>query len=293
MEKIGRNDTCYCGSGKKYKHCCLNLKPSGSYTLPSGKPVGTYAEEDVVHQLIAHSPAFKKYYEAERESIGEILWIKSSKDVELILGFQNGQKGKMYHLTGKTGLNKLIVLEQIPPSLNDEFIIAHEMGHILIFNKKFPGISPHLPKNIENDEKNERIHLASSMTTMIHDPLCNSLLKTYGISYGNMYQDYILDMLKNWRNIEEPVSNTYLAHIMVFGYVLTNLHDATIISESAYLEKYNKFFDNKFPNIAEEGKYVLDLIEIYGYDTPENLTLLYRDIINSMELNAVCKLQKA
>lgn len=23
-EKIGRNDPCFCGSGKKYKHCCIN-----------------------------------------------------------------------------------------------------------------------------------------------------------------------------------------------------------------------------------------------------------------------------
>jgi len=24
MGKIKRNETCFCGSGKKYKHCCLN-----------------------------------------------------------------------------------------------------------------------------------------------------------------------------------------------------------------------------------------------------------------------------
>lgn len=24
MQKIGRNDPCPCGSGHKYKHCCLN-----------------------------------------------------------------------------------------------------------------------------------------------------------------------------------------------------------------------------------------------------------------------------
>lgn len=24
--KIGRNDPCPCGSGKKYKHCCLNKR---------------------------------------------------------------------------------------------------------------------------------------------------------------------------------------------------------------------------------------------------------------------------
>jgi hypothetical protein len=25
--KIGRNDPCFCGSGRKYKHCCLKLAP--------------------------------------------------------------------------------------------------------------------------------------------------------------------------------------------------------------------------------------------------------------------------
>lgn len=290
MEKIGRNDSCYCGSGKKYKNCCLNSKPSGFYILPSGKSVGTYAEDDVVKQLISSSSAFKDFYETERESIGEIHWIKSNKDVESILGFRKGQKGKMYYLTGKTGLKKLIVLDQIPPSLDDEFIIAHEMGHFLIFNKYFPGVGPYLPNGLENNEKNERIRLASSMSTMIHDPLCNSLLKKYGISYGNMYRDHILSVL-NWKNVEEPAPNTYSAHTFVFEYVLSNLHDAMIISERDCLEKYNKFFESKFPSITEEGKFILDLIEIYGYDTPEKLTFLYQDIINSMELGAVCKLE--
>lgn len=27
MKKIGRNDPCHCGSGKKYKRCCLNIVP--------------------------------------------------------------------------------------------------------------------------------------------------------------------------------------------------------------------------------------------------------------------------
>ncbi|KUO52319.1 MAG: hypothetical protein APF76_04605 [Desulfitibacter sp. BRH_c19] len=27
MSKVGRNDTCPCGSGKKYKHCCINREP--------------------------------------------------------------------------------------------------------------------------------------------------------------------------------------------------------------------------------------------------------------------------
>ena len=31
--KIGRNEPCPCGSGKKYKHCCLNAQEKTSMTL--------------------------------------------------------------------------------------------------------------------------------------------------------------------------------------------------------------------------------------------------------------------
>lgn len=31
--KIGRNDLCYCGSGKKYKHCCLKRSIMSEYDL--------------------------------------------------------------------------------------------------------------------------------------------------------------------------------------------------------------------------------------------------------------------
>lgn len=30
MTKIGRNDPCPCGSGRKYKHCCLNRPDTAS-----------------------------------------------------------------------------------------------------------------------------------------------------------------------------------------------------------------------------------------------------------------------
>ncbi|CDR34047.1 Conserved hypothetical protein [Criblamydia sequanensis CRIB-18] len=38
-KKVGRNDPCPCGSGKKYKQCCLKLgpKPKFKAVLLSGK----------------------------------------------------------------------------------------------------------------------------------------------------------------------------------------------------------------------------------------------------------------
>lgn len=39
--KIGRNDPCPCGSGRKYKNCCLEDQGSG---LPNEGPAGVFAE---------------------------------------------------------------------------------------------------------------------------------------------------------------------------------------------------------------------------------------------------------
>jgi hypothetical protein len=48
MKKINRNDLCSCGSGKKYKKCCLERQASGqSYS---------WAEDDGIH-FINQGPA--------------------------------------------------------------------------------------------------------------------------------------------------------------------------------------------------------------------------------------------
>jgi hypothetical protein len=44
--KIGRNDPCPCGSGRKYKNCCLEDQGSG---LPNEGPAGVFAE---IHQAL-------------------------------------------------------------------------------------------------------------------------------------------------------------------------------------------------------------------------------------------------
>jgi len=37
MGKIGRNQSCPCGSGKKYKHCCLPAQQAGTTTSPANQ----------------------------------------------------------------------------------------------------------------------------------------------------------------------------------------------------------------------------------------------------------------
>jgi hypothetical protein len=44
VKKMGRNDPCFCGSGKKYKHCCLLTQAQKKYKPwnPQGWIVGLY-----------------------------------------------------------------------------------------------------------------------------------------------------------------------------------------------------------------------------------------------------------
>jgi protein O-GlcNAc transferase len=55
MEKNGRNDPCPCGSGKKYKQCCLLLKVDRGIVLPllRGKMSAEPASADKINQLAA------------------------------------------------------------------------------------------------------------------------------------------------------------------------------------------------------------------------------------------------
>jgi hypothetical protein len=55
--KIGRNDPCPCGSGKKYKHCCLNKLYVNEYDqIRSAVHQSGYADEvaDVLCQLLRY-----------------------------------------------------------------------------------------------------------------------------------------------------------------------------------------------------------------------------------------------
>src|SRR5699024_12610867 len=69
--KIGRNDPCYCGSGKKYKKCCLEkdemIKSLEKFSLEEEmfnhlfyEVVDAYSIEEIINQLKKLGIPFKK-----------------------------------------------------------------------------------------------------------------------------------------------------------------------------------------------------------------------------------------
>jgi len=77
-EKIGRNEPCPCGSGKKYKHCCLDKQEAARQAKDPEQAENLRAKESEQKQLIKHiEKAFgllrsRKYAEAIRLALNLI-----------------------------------------------------------------------------------------------------------------------------------------------------------------------------------------------------------------------------
>lgn len=66
IKELGRNDLCYCGSGKKYKKCCMNKKETSIVT-----PADLYIEKSLKNYP---KEELKKFYDEECVEIDEKLY---------------------------------------------------------------------------------------------------------------------------------------------------------------------------------------------------------------------------
>jgi hypothetical protein len=103
QKKVGRNEPCPCGSGKKYKKCC--------YDLHQSKPISTIArledKFDLLEWYPKNSELFEETYSADARNIDMLvykalshraipLWIKRDYEQERI--------GKIHYLNDALGL---------------------------------------------------------------------------------------------------------------------------------------------------------------------------------------------
>lgn len=57
MSKVGRNDPCTCGSGKKYKKCCgFNTAPTEKAESPNGEALALANRQNLDAQLAKYAP---------------------------------------------------------------------------------------------------------------------------------------------------------------------------------------------------------------------------------------------
>ena len=146
-KKIGRNDPCPCGSGKKYKHCCMRTDTDNSNTYSSGRSLLQSSGLD--------APKLKAYM-ASHDCAPILDYL-----IALQMNPQNhGKNLRIEHIAqlavsslGKSSIapsidvvKKLIdeeypqdVMEDIPMNMYAETVVFHGGNYMF-----FPGLSTHV-----------------------------------------------------------------------------------------------------------------------------------------------------
>jgi hypothetical protein len=193
--------------------------------------------------------------------------------------------GKLYRAIGKNDVERFVVLEQIPPSLKDDYMIAHEIMHDIIFNEGFPGIAPRKPNPFSPEEYSNRIKVASALSSMIHDMLCDSRLKAYGFSFDELYKTKVKAIIANKHNINYNTMDGFEKLFYTYQHCLTILQGTLMVDNCTdELELYAKYYNDIFPEITQEGNYILEVINDIGYNTPNKLNSLFQKIVERHNL---------
>src|SRR6202022_1185506 len=96
--KVGRNDPCPCGSGKKYKKCHGRLEQTSQTSLPPD----VFPEDVVVSEILRTSPQFRAFYDTERKRIPHRVEWKLNPSLPESMGGE--------HIGSNAGLKRLWLL---------------------------------------------------------------------------------------------------------------------------------------------------------------------------------------
>jgi hypothetical protein len=261
--KVGRNDPCPCGSGKKHKHCCMTRGVKSR-----GLPWPVSDESHAIGTLLQSSAEFAAYYHAERYNIqGEVLW---ARDTSLPAGidYRNTMVGPGVHV---------VRLRRLPAVLSDAMKIAHELHHLVLDSAGFPRTGAPPASEI----------LSSSLNSMVHDPLVNSALRVYGFDPLDDYQTELRETLRQLRKRRRaPTQHTDRVH-WILNYVGKALDWKEISAHTdGGADMFRLWFDKRYPDLARDARELLEVVETIGYDTPARQRTLFKTIIRRYGLES-------
>jgi len=290
MTKTGRNDPCPCGSGKKYKKCCLrpedDIAPVGVYRLPFGAVTDTYPGDLILKDIYKKSKEFRNFYDSEKGKLpSRLFWLKANPAIATSLSYCIGQKGKFARLTTKGKTDYLLILDNIPPKVEDIVTIAHELMHCIVFDESYPGVGVANTKDIPYEYQRANAVIAAKLTSMLHDILVDSRLLNYGFDYNDLLKAKYLGHIRSYKGESEASLDRINTLLTLFEFVLANLQGKMILGEDkTYSNQYRDDFKEIFPNIAKEGDILIDMIELIGYDTPDKVKALLQEIMEKYGL---------
>lgn len=130
--------------------------------------------------------------------------------------------------------------------------------------------------------------ISSSLNSMVHDPIVNSRLQTYGFNLWKDYETELKETLHQLRGFPNPPSNRLDRMHWIFNYV-GKILDWELVCNNADAadNEFQLWFDARYPHTAKEAQELLALVRDIGYDTPEKQTALFKEIIRRYDLGRV------
>ncbi len=253
---IGRNEPCFCGSGKKYKLCCMGKPAPAAET--SDFPFATVSEAFALRSLLAESKPFRAFYNAERSKItGEIYWTDTLMlPPDIAAQAIRLPRSKL----------QAIYLRRIPALPPDALAVAHELMHLVLDTEGFPFIA----------SRSERQPLAALLNSMVQDPLVDARLRAYGFDIARKIRKDIAAALAGLRQAEQP-SDPITRMMWVLSYA-SQVLEWKVVAPDAVREQgelFVRWFSAHQPTIAAEGDELLASVQRSGFDTPERMRAFF------------------
>jgi hypothetical protein len=276
--KVGRNDPCPCGSGRKYKRCCGN---SVRVTIDEGAPTDSSAEvpeELVISSLLHLSPEFRAMYDVERMRIhGKVIWSVGTTLPQGVLGATDRVQSRMWRIR----------LRAVPVRQEDAFNVAHELMHAVLDCEGFPDLVIDERLRPSMNERQTLHRIGAPLCSMLLDPVANERLRSYGFDLWLPYvreTEFSICQIKT--SGSPPNRLTELAWIINCA---SNLIDWRLSRPPTAKEpsEFQKWFDPLYPRIAVEARQVVDLVAARGYETPQTMVVLLRELISAWRLTGV------
>lgn len=265
-KEIGRNDKCFCMSGKKYKNCCEKQKERDKFLLEDLN--STYIDlEYVINTLELDGPLVKFLNDnLLKLRLGLMVVINPNLDAGM----------RSFSLEG--GPN-IIMVKSVPIAKEDNFDFAHEIGHFILAEKGYPA-----SRVIDGDYR--KTYLGTTLTNTIMDPLVNEIVLKYDFDF----ESYI----SKGKRIQVPIFENGRKENDLHPYD-KHFFKCLLIEKLNEWKRFNIKQENsfeiickeKYPKIYEESVEFVNYSEEYGYDSPEKVRTLLNKLLNDNKMNDV------
>jgi len=298
MMKIGRNEPCPCGSGRKYKNCCLENQGSG---LPPEGPAGAFAEIrqalqgrqfSSLEELQSFTDVFMR--ERNRALLDDFQGL-SPEEMHRILDFPFDSPelvtygpvvagdakapiltlfGLLSETIGEQGL-KPTAIGNLPRNVCRDVALAYWGDEAYRKETRFAGI------NKEDDFSGLHVtRLVAGLSGMIRKSRgrfilsreCRRLLSDHGPAgiYPHLLHSYARDF--NWAYRDRYPDLGFIQHSFLFTIYLLNMHGGEWLPEVFYEDAFLKAFPMVLSEVAPTP-----------YFTPEQTVrscYTYRTLVN-------------